>query len=1116
MKDDHCIITKYDLSEREKQIKKNFFSKDNHTKSVPATKKEINQTQKSYIDQENISEELVNKMVNENLKSVNLQTQAFRGGMQNQNQGSIPLNLIYSQNRVLERNVDLLGETQRSLHDLLIYNIKTNQNNEAAKLKDEVFRENKKLFQDFLAPVLQNINQLKIGMENMAKSDKKQDGNDNLSNKVNDMVSRHSDFKDFHSNMEKTKKSIDLIEKNKTIQAIDKNNPFMKTIEEVKSSVSGLNLDMKNLEENIKDSLKKIIENQEKKNLMGGIQMTSGSNRGKGAGYQGAKNDDGFDYLDAKVEFMDIMQRSNEIFNEFNSNKHSFPKRKITDKVNFSYKLDFEEEDVQTTDTDKNSGTKKVSTMVNKGDKGHVKNSSTKNIPNKAFDADGSDNFNKQNTKPNVFLNNYDEKKATNKANNIKSAGHKPQNSSGQYKNMMNNNNNQQNKNNQNNNNKINQNNNQMKAKSDNNIETHPTMKVKANEINTNKDSNNFKVDESLNIFSTKNTEPRNIKSPHEGINSRGQEAPLKTRSQDKLLTIPENIVKKIEGPTGKVLHKVTEEQKDVSFEVSRKGIKEVEMPKPKKDKFTTIEDVITKLCVERLINQTNKKYKTNQDYIPSQNDKITIGGEVNLPFGCQPNQISYISEHLMRDKIKSLLKNKKPKEVEKLPVSQGTTNNVQFDEDSFYNRFKNEMDKKDTENQKLLKALMDRIELLSKEQPKPNENTGINIDELVDKVSTQLKGNLHINVNLKQELPPERESKPLTFKSSPIKIKKPKLEEIEKLKPKEEEYVNPFNYKYTAPVMNYEEVQVPHMLNLSEYDVSSVSGFSDSKITRQTPRKEDKENDESKSEGQILHSISTPVSKSNYFSPDEIETIELRGTGNIKSQIDKQMTGMKNKQYNDPNDYLRQFEESLDDSERVSLQSEQFNNKKTGPIDINNNKMLKNLNLYESGEHMKFQKDFGQGQGQNLQKSQRMDYGMINNSQNRPDTNSQRSEYLNFGPSGRSGNTGNNNFGMTDPTQRSNASNAFKFIKNPNQAIQQQVPVNQAPVHQSFGINNVNLESERSNTISSPGSFKLHKVNQEEIEKLKKMKNTLQDRMKTIVSNNSVSENTDGNESNI
>jgi len=261
MKDDHCIITKYDLSEREKQIKKNFFSKDNHTKSVPATKKEINQTQKSYIDQENISEELVNKMVNENLKSVNLQTQAFRGGMQNQNQGSIPLNLIYSQNRVLERNVDLLGETQRSLHDLLIYNIKTNQNNEAAKLKDEVFRENKKLFQDFLAPVLQNINQLKIGMENMAKSDKKQDGNDNLSNKVNDMVSRHSDFKDFHSNMEKTKKSIDLIEKNKTIQAIDKNNPFMKTIEEVKSSVSGLNLDMKNLEENIKDSLKKIIEN---------------------------------------------------------------------------------------------------------------------------------------------------------------------------------------------------------------------------------------------------------------------------------------------------------------------------------------------------------------------------------------------------------------------------------------------------------------------------------------------------------------------------------------------------------------------------------------------------------------------------------------------------------------------------------------------------------------------------------------------------------------------------------------------------------------------------------------------------------------------------------------
>ena len=103
---------------------------------------------------------------------------------QGQGGSSIPLNLIYSQNKVLERNVDLLGETQRSLHDLLIYNIKTNQNNEAAKLKDEVFRENKKLFQDFLAPLLQNINQLKVGMETMSKENRNGE-KENLNNKVN-------------------------------------------------------------------------------------------------------------------------------------------------------------------------------------------------------------------------------------------------------------------------------------------------------------------------------------------------------------------------------------------------------------------------------------------------------------------------------------------------------------------------------------------------------------------------------------------------------------------------------------------------------------------------------------------------------------------------------------------------------------------------------------------------------------------------------------------------------------------------------------------------------------------------------------------------------------------
>ena len=226
----------------------------------------------------------------------------------------------------------------------------------------------------------------------------------------------------------------------------------------------------------------------------------------------------------------------------------------------------------------------------------------------------------------------------------------------------------------------------------------------------------------------------------------------------------------------------------------------------------------------------------------------------------------------------------------------------------------------------------------------------------------------------------------------------------------------------------------------------------------------------------------------------------------------------------------MRQYEEGLDDSERISLQSEGFKNKlgTTEKIDINNNKMLKNLNLYESGEHMKFQKEFNQGinpsqtqsvnQTQKNQTSQRMDYYNTGRQEANP---SQRSEYLNFGPSQRSGNYGNTT--GPNPSQRSNNSNnGFKFIKPGN---------NQGQIHQSFGNNqnqsvDNNLlnsnpteveDSTRQNNELNQHSFKLHKINQKEIENLKKMTNQLREvkeRMKTIASNNSVSENTDNNDS--
>ena len=1111
MKDDHCIITKYDLSEREKQIKKNFFSKEKHNESVPANKKEKEVNCKSFIDQENLSEEIVSKFVNDNMKNVNIQTQAFNRAMQ-QNQGSIPLNLIYSQNKMLERNVDLLGETQRSLHDLLIYNIKTNQNNEAAKLKDEVFRENKKLFTEFLAPVLQNINQLKMGLEHMAKGDRRNEANpnENLNNKVNDMMNRHSDFKEFHANMQKTQKSIDLIEKNKTIQqTFSKDNPVMKTIEEVKSSVSGLNQDMKNLEDSIKESLKKIIENQERKNLIGGNQQLSHGSFGgfsKKGGFS-AKSEDYFDYLDAKIELNDIMQKSNEIFNEFNNHKYTIPKKKITDKINFSYKLDFEDETDSTMDsTNKNK-------PINKGDiggdkaKNHTKNASSNNVGYIAVkdyeDGGESSDYqnNKSNNKSNVFLHNYEEKKPkvslskeSKDNNNLKQ-----DNKSKKQQTLQPSNKNQ----------------NKQPQKEDVSPGINKNLIERNNEINTNNNPNLYKVEESMNIFSTKHTDQNLPKNPNVKIPT---ETLLETKSQDKLITIPENLVKKVEGQTEKVLQKVTEEQKNIVDHVTRKGIKEVEVDRQSKDKFELIEDIITKLCVEKILNQTNKKTKLNHEYLPE--EKITVGGEVENLFGCQPYQVSSISENLMRDKIRSLLKFKKTPPELKLSVSKDV--NLQFNEDNLNKRFKNEMDRKEFENQKLLQALMEKIDELSKNNPKQVENVPINVNEIVDKVSNQLKGNLHINVNLKQESI-EKKPEPIVFKMKPS-IKKTEPDKVE-------EYVNPFNYKYQPPEIKYDEVQVPHMINLSEYDVSSVSGLSDSKISKRTPRKQNEEADESLSDGQILKTISTPVSRSQYFSPEDYEAIELRGTGQMKNNLTKkQMNGTYFTKNEMLNDNLKQYEESLDDTDQVSLQSDnlrKFN--KTGKIDINNTNMLKNLNLYESGEHMKFQKEFGGQQSVTTtqkNQTQRMDE-LINNAEV---GSSQRSEFINFGPTQRSG----GHFSNTGLTQRSNNTNnnnmGFKFIKNttnPPQNFQSFGNENQNYINNNTNqSNNINVNNNTSHSFQkqnmSPddadssnnmNSFKLHKVNKEEIEKLKKMEKNLKERMKTIASNSASEDNTENQE---
>jgi hypothetical protein len=846
---DHCIITKYDLSEREKEIKKSFFMKKEEKKENAQKDSKVN------IYSSNLyNDEVVNKLVQENFNSNkikdfsqmnnNIQSNSMNPAS---NQG-IPLNLIYSQNKILERNVDILQETQRSIHDLLVFNLKSYKNKENSK--DNNNSVPAKQMQALVAPLYQSVEELKNSINNIINNKINLNGisanNDQnqLNDKVSDMISRHSQFKE---STNKLRNNMEIVEKNKEacIKENSSNNLILKAISELKTSVGQITSEMNKIESDMNENLKRIINENEKKNLKNilGTAINSVNKATNSTNNNFIVNRNNFDeisYVEYRNELLEINQRTEEILNEISSckTKISIPKlNRPTEKINFSYKLDFESEsDFENNSRNFNSGTR------NKFSSNSVLSNTGNHYGNSTF------SIGKNNKDKNVFLNNYDynteneeekklkqSKNLDQKRHNNRSTSNNRQESKEKKKSVTSINhtaNNKQSIVNIENTNEApggddsyninivdNMNINKEKLK---NYKLNNTNSKSSHNHNSNLNTNYFSNPQN-NVFSTKNSESNpfsteNTPFKNEIINNSNnllidENTLILNKKVNKSRTNSNNLVpltanSDISIPTPinpqdnnfsvinpndsfkkqlKLVENEIKEKKSTDTKL-RKGISVVEVTPQDQKRNNIIEDLVMKLCIEKMLTKNNNKSKDTKEgfdtvnYIQKpensdENNKI----HMNLPFKSEEKDLKSATENLLGDYVKNLIKNKKLSQkdnnTKEIPFNQELNSDSNKDKLNSYllannelsEKFKQENDRRDRELTNYLNEMMNRfkdmentIKLNSNNSNKINSNDIdnmnieklssnpiLNMEDMVNKIADKLKSNMQININL-------------------------------------------------------------------------------------------------------------------------------------------------------------------------------------------------------------------------------------------------------------------------------------------------------------------------------------------------------------------------------
>ena len=315
---DNTIITKFELSEREKILKRQFFQreedigknflfsrpKENENNSINNNSNLINNSHSLSLEQNmnqpnnlkiNISEKkiinnsadkiILNQNISNNIPDIQKITKEEMNKFYEEAGNYLPksngglsseqVNLLLHQNKIMQRNVDALQETNRSLQDFIIYTMKKdslkNDLKEEEKKEEKNVDEYHKLNQ-ILTPLYEHINNLQSQVKEL--NQKKRE--DEIKIDIDDLIIKdQKNFKPKHEPVSQLKGKSSEKDKNEKI--------MMKTLSSLKGTMTNLSQEMRKIGSTFNEKMQKVLEDSEKNKLKTiiGIRAKSSTNKSR-------------------------------------------------------------------------------------------------------------------------------------------------------------------------------------------------------------------------------------------------------------------------------------------------------------------------------------------------------------------------------------------------------------------------------------------------------------------------------------------------------------------------------------------------------------------------------------------------------------------------------------------------------------------------------------------------------------------------------------------------------------------------------------------------------------------------------------------------------------------
>ena len=698
---DHCILLSNHISDREKMIKRKFLT----AKNVQPEKKE---TKEDPIERNFTQDEKV------------AFTKLFQA-QRTEVPSPVQMNAVFSQNKLLERNVEILHETQKSLQTMMVYNM----SKEKEETKSEKTDNSLAIIKELIAPLYQSINQINNNFQDIllrtSNPVEKSNSinNQQLESKLNELIRTKSNVVQAEKQVSASK------EKN------PKNDVYLNGFNELNGKLENFNSDIQLMNKRIEEQFNDLKKENNKRKLLDG-----------GAPNKGVKRRNSFDYEEFKNELLEIESEKKRILQEFE--EKSLPDRTIRrfkkgDKIEFNFRL---------VDDNENKELVQVIPL-------ETKNKSTK-----------SNYFVKENNQRQT-----NERKKTEKS--VKNQTKTEAQTKTDFR---------------------------FKEKRDNRtenlwIETNNERKEQRVETDTKKTT-------TTNFINTRKIQNLDEGREKENILKKSEMTQKKVEAFLKETKKEENAVEKV--------FKEAFEESAIKTINKRREVVAIENTESEKGQQVLLHDLITKLCLDKLLPPVGKDNK--QSY------------QSNIPFKYNEDRVKEMTVELIMNKLRNKERRVKEEEVSKeqqlseLSVVKDTT---------LIKKLEAEVNLQNAELVKMIEGLSSKIGDMSK-----STSSQLNLEELVKLINPQREINITVKVERDAAEQPERKvEQPVEDKGTEvIKVQTPfimtnidNFEVAGEEKFAESHYSHPFetNEHYES---YSEDVPVNYSIDFQGYLISATS----------------------------------------------------------------------------------------------------------------------------------------------------------------------------------------------------------------------------------------------------------------------------------------------------